>query len=213
MNRLIEKTVFSGFVIACRFATWPTRRSPLLVNATTDGVIRPPSAFGMIVGSPPSMYATAEFVVPRSIPITRGIALLPLLGDGHHRGPDDPIVQPIRLLVLSDDCSLGLVALNVRDGLVLVRVEGLAERIDRLEALGLEDGAQLSLDEPHAVDPRRALELIGDRRERAVVGVEDVEQLRDEIGLRELREVVPLGLVSLAVVGEVSRHPLERSHV
>jgi len=47
--------VFSPFVIACRFATWPTRRSPFLVNATTDGVIRPPSAFGMIVGSPPYM--------------------------------------------------------------------------------------------------------------------------------------------------------------
>ena len=47
--------MFSGFVIAWRFATWPTRRSPFLVNATTDGVIRPPSAFAMIVGSPPSM--------------------------------------------------------------------------------------------------------------------------------------------------------------
>src|SRR5437762_1233686 len=135
-----------------RFASCPTSRSPLFVNATTDGVIRPPSAFGMIVGSPPSIYATAEFVVPRSIPITRGIELLPLLGDGHHRGPDDPIVQPIRLLMLCDDCSFGRVALDVRDGLVLVRVEGLAQRIDRLQALGLEDRAQLSLDEPHAVD-------------------------------------------------------------
>ena len=38
MKRLIEKTVFSGFVTACRLATWPTSRSPSLVNATTDGV-------------------------------------------------------------------------------------------------------------------------------------------------------------------------------
>ena len=40
MKRLIEKTVFSGLVTACRFATWPTSRSPSFVNATTDGVVR-----------------------------------------------------------------------------------------------------------------------------------------------------------------------------
>jgi len=39
------------------------------VNATTDGVVRPPSAFGITVGSPPSITAIAELVVPRSIPI------------------------------------------------------------------------------------------------------------------------------------------------
>src|SRR5438876_109753 len=70
MKRLIEKTVFCGFVTACRFATWPTSRSPSLVNPTTDGVVRPPSAFGMTTGSPPSMTATTELVVPRSIPMT-----------------------------------------------------------------------------------------------------------------------------------------------
>ncbi len=43
MNRLIEKTVFSGLVTAWRLATWPTSRSPVLVNATTDGVS--PAAF------------------------------------------------------------------------------------------------------------------------------------------------------------------------
>ena len=43
MKRLMEKTVFSGLVMAWRLATWPTRRSPLLVNATTDGVVRWPS--------------------------------------------------------------------------------------------------------------------------------------------------------------------------
>jgi hypothetical protein len=34
MNRLIEKMVFSGFVTAWRFATWPTSLSPCFVNAT-----------------------------------------------------------------------------------------------------------------------------------------------------------------------------------
>ena len=64
-----ENTVFSGFVTACRLATWPTRRSPDLVKATTDGVNRPPSGLVMTTGSPPSMTATTELVVPRSIPM------------------------------------------------------------------------------------------------------------------------------------------------
>ena len=45
-------------------------RAGSLLNATTDGVVRPPSAFAMTLGSPPSRTATTEFVVPRSIPIT-----------------------------------------------------------------------------------------------------------------------------------------------
>ena len=69
MKRLIEKMVFSGLVTACRLATWPTRRSPDLVNATTDGVSRLPSGLVMTTGSPPSMTATTELVVPRSIPM------------------------------------------------------------------------------------------------------------------------------------------------
>src|SRR5215467_16373351 len=55
--------------MAWRFATWPTRRSPFLVNPTTDGVVRPPSSLSMTLGSPPSITATTELVVPRSIPI------------------------------------------------------------------------------------------------------------------------------------------------
>ena len=42
MNRLIEKIVFSGLVTAWRLATCPTSRSPVLLNATTEGVIRLP---------------------------------------------------------------------------------------------------------------------------------------------------------------------------
>src|ERR1700761_4290667 len=60
--------------MAWRFATWPTRRSPLLVNPTTDGVVRPPSSLGITLGSPPSITATTEFVVPKSIPIIFAIA-------------------------------------------------------------------------------------------------------------------------------------------
>src|SRR5258708_40311106 len=74
MKRLMEKTVFSGFVTAWRFATWPTRRSPSFVNATTEGVVRPPSELGITVGESPSRTATTELVVPRSIPTTLLIA-------------------------------------------------------------------------------------------------------------------------------------------
>ena len=70
MNRLMENTVFSGFVMACRLATWPTRISPSFVKATTEGVSRLPSWLGITVGLPPSITATTEFVVPRSMPIT-----------------------------------------------------------------------------------------------------------------------------------------------
>jgi hypothetical protein len=53
-------------------AAWsPTRTSPFLANATTEGVVRAPSAFAMTVGSPPSRTAMTEFVVPRSIPTAR----------------------------------------------------------------------------------------------------------------------------------------------
>ncbi len=65
----MEEIVRSGFVIAWRFATWPTMRSPVFENATTDGVVRAPSELGMTTGLPPSITATHEFVVPRSIPI------------------------------------------------------------------------------------------------------------------------------------------------
>src|SRR5881628_368930 len=69
MKRLIEKTVLVGLVTAWRLATVPTRRSPDWAKATTDGVVRPPSAFSMTVGSPPSRTAMHELVVPRSIPM------------------------------------------------------------------------------------------------------------------------------------------------
>src|SRR3954470_15274593 len=73
MKRFTEKTVFCGLVTAWRFAAWPTRRSPVLVKATTEGVVRAPSEFSSTEGSCPSMTAMQEFVVPRSIPRIFGI--------------------------------------------------------------------------------------------------------------------------------------------
>src|SRR6266571_4059845 len=78
MKRLIEKIVFWGLVTACRFATWPTSRSPSFVNATTDGVTRPPSALGMTTGSPPSITANHEVVGARFVPVVfPGLARAP----------------------------------------------------------------------------------------------------------------------------------------
>ena len=68
MSRLAEKIVLAGLVMACLLAAWPTTLSPPLVKATTDGVVRAPSEFSNTVGSPASIMAIQELVVPRSIP-------------------------------------------------------------------------------------------------------------------------------------------------
>src|SRR3954452_8982239 len=65
--------------MAWRLATWPTRRCPSSVKATTDGVVRAPSEFGMTSACPPSIVAaTTELVVPRSIPTALAMVLLSL---------------------------------------------------------------------------------------------------------------------------------------
>ncbi len=73
----MAKKVRSGLVTACRLAGWPTRRSPSSVNATIDGVVRAPSEFSITLGAEPSMTATHELVVPRSMPITFAISSFP----------------------------------------------------------------------------------------------------------------------------------------
>src|SRR5262245_49655848 len=88
MSRFTAKTVFLGLVRACRLAIWPTSRSPLAVKPTMEGVVRAPSWLGMTWGAPPSMTATQELVVPRSIPITlptRDLSMHSL--QRHPRGP------------------------------------------------------------------------------------------------------------------------------
>ena len=70
MKRFTGEKVLPGFTTACRLAFCPTNISPVLLYATTLGVVRPPSAPGMTVAFPASRAATAELVVPRSIPTT-----------------------------------------------------------------------------------------------------------------------------------------------
>src|SRR6478735_9935508 len=150
--------VLAGFVTACRFASWPTRRSPVLVNATTDGTVRPPSADVMTVGSPPSMTATTEFVVPRSMPMILPMSLVAPCGargsgrgvgcgggHGHEGRADDAVAQAIAAPDLLDDGAVRLAgARHVGDRLVLAGVEWPAGgRVDRGHAFALEEQAQL----------------------------------------------------------------------
>src|SRR3954470_14099190 len=89
MWRLTDRIVRSGFVIAWRLATSPTRTSPVFENATTDGVVRAPSALGMTAGSPASSTETTELVVPRSMPTALDIGIPPvLLTKGDLSGPN-----------------------------------------------------------------------------------------------------------------------------
>src|SRR5580658_5294710 len=87
MWRLTDLIVLSGFVMAWRLATSPTRTSPDLVKPTTEGVVRNPSALAMTVGSPPSRTATTELVVPRSIPTAFAMTSLLERARPHVPGP------------------------------------------------------------------------------------------------------------------------------
>lgn len=70
INLLAAYTVFSGFVMAYLLAGAPTNLYLSAVNATTEAVVLEPSAFSITFGALPSIIATQENVVPKSIPIT-----------------------------------------------------------------------------------------------------------------------------------------------
>src|SRR4028119_2286100 len=99
IRRLMAKKVCDGLVTAWRLAGWPTRRSPSSVKATIDGVVRAPSAFSITFGCAPSMTATQELVVPRSIPMT-----LPMAGSLTFKQTAEPQKQlgPWLMLMTED---------------------------------------------------------------------------------------------------------------
>ena len=78
INLLEAKMVSCAFVTACLLAGWPTNFSLFSKNATIEGVVLAPSAFSKTFACEPSMIATHELVVPRSIPITLLIIFYPL---------------------------------------------------------------------------------------------------------------------------------------
>src|ERR1700689_2398818 len=70
IRRLTANRVFCGLVTAWRLADWPSSTSSSLAKATIDGVVRSPSLFSITRGLPPSMIATHDFGVPRSMALT-----------------------------------------------------------------------------------------------------------------------------------------------
>src|SRR5260370_37562224 len=106
MRRLTAKNVFSGLVTAWRLAGWPVSLTPSSVKATIDGVVGIPSAFSMTLGVLPSITATHELVVPRSIPMTLPM-VFPLFAagrtglfsarEGSVRPARKPPIQPLRI--------------------------------------------------------------------------------------------------------------------
>src|ERR1700733_9125344 len=68
-----------------RLAGWPTRTWPSSVKATIDGVVRPPSAFSITLALFPSITATQELVVPRSMPIAFAMIRLLCSKDAYKR--------------------------------------------------------------------------------------------------------------------------------
>src|SRR3569623_970113 len=92
IRRLTAYSVFFALVTACRFADAPTRISPSSWYATIEGVVRAPSLFSMTFGVLPSMMATQEFVVPRSMPMIRPMMFSPC------SGPSGAVVAYVRYL-------------------------------------------------------------------------------------------------------------------
>src|SRR5712692_697599 len=166
IRRLIAESVFLGLVTACRLAGAPTRISPSSMYATMEGVVRAPSEFSITLGLPPSMIATQELVVPRSIPMIFPMAFpfefpannlatdmginpssssLGVLGpsDGDQRRPNHAVVQRVALLQHIDHRVRLLLRWEHADGLMSVRVEFLPDRVDLLDIGLLEYRAQL----------------------------------------------------------------------
>src|SRR5437773_5614303 len=88
----------SRFSTAWRFGGYPPSDQSF-VRATPHGNILPPyalpSALGMILGAPPSMYAASELVVPRSIPMILAIRITLISHDDDLGGTQDPVVKSV----------------------------------------------------------------------------------------------------------------------
>ena len=90
MSRLTAKTVLLGVGDGLALGDLPDELLAASVKATIDGVVRAPSALAITSGSPPSITATQELVVPRSIPMTLPIAAGPPPGRANDRSQSSP---------------------------------------------------------------------------------------------------------------------------
>src|SRR5688500_6971696 len=231
--------VLAGFVTAWRLASWPTSRSPVLVKATTDGTVRPPSADAMTVGSPPSITATTLFVVPRSMPmifamcrvspwlvvggsvrecLVDGSIRSRAVGRGRHRDEgrsDDAVAEPVAAPDLLDDLALG--PPRARDGgdrLVIAGVERRARRrVDLAHALAFQQRPQLAVDRNDAVDPGVVGRAFGSGLDRTVEVVGQHEDLADQVLTGQPEHRLALLAGPPAVVGELGSLALQPGQV
>ena len=139
--------------------------------------------------------------------------LLRVVRDADERWAQDPVTQPVAPLQLADHLVVGMFRGRlVDDRLVQVRIEWQAERLDLGHALGLQQVAQLALDQAHPIDP--ALVGIGrDVLERAIEIVDHGQQLADQQRVGELREPLTLLVDPAPVVGEVGGSALQAAQV
>ena len=136
IRRLMAKRVLAGLVTAWRLAGWPTRRSPSSRMATTEGVVRAPSAFSITFGVLPSMMATHELVVPRSMPIILLMRTLSRSFNGERsRGPSG-MKRPLRAFPIAfiDCVSLGAARKGPRGARPKAEIPASARNMGRCDA-------------------------------------------------------------------------------
>src|SRR5262245_47308911 len=214
MRRFTAKSVFFALVTAWRLAGAPTRMSASSVYATIEGVVREPSEFSITLGLPPSMIATQEFVVPRSMPMILAIALSLVriqvtvrigvsgrvfnrFGDRHQSGAQHPVVQPVALLHDRDDPVRLEVGIDRRHRLVRMGVEALAgRRVDLADAGFFERSLELAggeLDRAQVLRRNGGFEAVDDRQEPQRQALDAVLVSGADVGLGALAHVLGLG--------------------
>ena len=118
----------------------------------------------------------------------------PAVGDGDERRPDDPVPEAVAPPDLLDDRAVRQASAgHVGDGIVDARVERLpAPRLDRRDALAVEQESELAVDRRDAVGPGVA----GERRrpgvDREVEVVGDGDDLAEQAFRREAERRLPL---------------------
>ena len=125
-------------------------------------------------------------------------------GDGHEGRPQHAVADGVAALQHADDGAVGHArVVLVGDGLLRVRVEGLALAAHGQHALGLEQAAQLAVDDPDALHPGRVAHVVGHMLDGQVEVVGELEDTQQEPVARGGREVGALLLGAPLQVGVV----------
>src|SRR3990170_2476341 len=154
----------------------------------------------------PRLRATLLFLVPCSL-----FRLSLALTDDDHRRAQDAAAQLVPLLDDADD--LAVLALTEHYGFVDVRVERLAVGRDLRDAAHLQQRLELAVDEADAVQPGEAGKAGVDVLQRPLQVVDDGQEVDDQGGVGQARQLFPLLLHAALEVLIVGRGPLPGSEV